>query len=107
MIRRPPRSTLFPYTTLFRSLLGRTPLTPTTPVATVNGRDILYTDWYQRVQRQLESEQQRAGRSLTQDEVRQIENGVLDQLVMDVLLEQEYRRRGITVTNYERSEERC
>src|SRR2546426_3450172 len=23
MIRRPPRSTLFPYTTLFRSLLGR------------------------------------------------------------------------------------
>src|SRR3712207_7971753 len=70
MIRRPPRSTLFPYTTLFRSLLGRTPLTATTPVATVNGRDILYTDWYQRVQRQLESEQQRGGRSLTQDEVR-------------------------------------
>src|SRR5256885_2987503 len=24
MIRRPPRSTLFPYTTLFRSLLGQT-----------------------------------------------------------------------------------
>src|SRR2546426_8380905 len=26
MIRRPPRSTLFPYTTLFRSLLGLRPL---------------------------------------------------------------------------------
>src|SRR3712207_7801348 len=26
MIRRPPRSTLFPYTTLFRSELGRRPL---------------------------------------------------------------------------------
>src|SRR2546422_4922477 len=26
MIRRPPRSTLFPYTTLFRSLLGRVAL---------------------------------------------------------------------------------
>src|SRR2546425_2860501 len=25
MIRRPPRSTLFPYTTLFRSLVGNTP----------------------------------------------------------------------------------
>src|SRR5260370_14981615 len=25
MIRRPPRSTLFPYTTLFRSLRGRAP----------------------------------------------------------------------------------
>jgi peptidyl-prolyl cis-trans isomerase D len=82
-------------------LLGRTPLTTTTPVATVNGRDILYTDWYQRVQRQLESEQQRAGRSLTQDEVRQIEDGILDQMVMERLLEQEYRRRGITVTDEE------
>src|SRR5918992_1141287 len=82
-------------------LLGRTPLTPTTPVATVNGRDILYADWYQRVQRQLESEQQRAGRPLTQDEVRQIEDGILDQMVMERLLEQEYRRRGITVTDDE------
>src|SRR2546429_9471747 len=27
MIRRPPRSTLFPYTTLFRSLKGAAPLT--------------------------------------------------------------------------------
>src|SRR3712207_8613255 len=26
MIRRPPRSTLFPYTTLFRSLLGEAPV---------------------------------------------------------------------------------
>src|SRR2546429_6145837 len=26
MIRRPPRSTLFPYTTLFRSLFGHVPL---------------------------------------------------------------------------------
>src|ERR671914_2591690 len=82
-------------------LLGRTPLTATTPVATVNGRDILYTDWYQRVQRQLEGEQQRAGRSLSQDEVRQIEDGILDQMVMERLLEQEYRRRGITVTDDE------
>src|SRR5690349_24117317 len=40
MIRRPPRSTLYPYTTLFRSLRGRSspsmptaasPTTPTTP----------------------------------------------------------------------------
>src|SRR3712207_7035507 len=28
MIRRPPRSTLFPYTTLFRSPEGKTELTP-------------------------------------------------------------------------------
>src|SRR2546421_8060697 len=29
MIRRPPRSTLFPYTTLFRSVSGESTLTPT------------------------------------------------------------------------------
>src|SRR5260370_32180091 len=28
MIRRPPRSTLFPYTTLFRSVVGADPLQP-------------------------------------------------------------------------------
>src|SRR5260370_23201161 len=49
MIRRPPRSTLFPYTTLFRSslllfLLGRTPGAPATveikPTATIAWREI-------------------------------------------------------------------
>src|SRR2546426_7158731 len=33
MIRRPPRSTLFPYTTLFRSDLRLSPSTPITPSA--------------------------------------------------------------------------
>src|SRR3712207_8084961 len=31
MIRRPPRSTLFPYTTLFRSRLGEPPVRPLEP----------------------------------------------------------------------------
>src|SRR5215217_8489730 len=34
MIRRPPRSTLFPYTTLFRSRTGRLDARPTTRTAT-------------------------------------------------------------------------
>src|SRR2546422_7043462 len=33
MIRRPPRSTLFPYTTLFRSLRSRCPVTRGGPAA--------------------------------------------------------------------------
>src|SRR3712207_7544168 len=33
MIRRPPRSTLFPYTTLFRSLAGRLEDRPVPPAA--------------------------------------------------------------------------
>src|SRR5919204_226401 len=85
-------------------LLGRTPLTPTTAVATVNGHDILYQDWQQRVQ-QATQQASRSGRSLTQDEVRQIENETLDEMIMQVLLQQEYRRRGITVSDEELREE--
>src|SRR5688572_736053 len=81
-------------------LIGRSSLTPTTPVAEVNGREILYTDWQQRVQ-QATQNQQRSGRSLTQDEVQQIEEQVLNEMIMQVLLEQEYRKRGISVTDEE------
>lgn len=84
-------------------LLGRAPLTPTTPVAKVNGREILYTDWQNRVRQAMEN-QQRSGRSLTQDEVRQIENETFDDMVMQVLLEQEYRRRAIGVSTEEMRE---
>src|SRR2546422_5809611 len=35
MIRRPPRSTLFPYTTLFRSARGERPIRPTRRPATL------------------------------------------------------------------------
>ena len=81
-------------------LLGTTPLTPTTPVAEVNGREILYSQWQARVQQAMQNQQQ-AGRALTQDEVRQIENETLDDMIMTVLLEQEYRSRGIGVTDEE------
>jgi peptidyl-prolyl cis-trans isomerase D len=81
-------------------LIGRASLTPTTPVAEVNGREILYTDWQQRVQ-QATQNQQRSGRSLTQDEVKQIEDEVMNEMVMQVLLEQEYRKRGIGVSDDE------
>ena len=81
-------------------LLGSAPLTPTTPVAEVNGREILYNDWQARVQQAMQSQQQ-AGRALTQDEVRQLENETLDEMIMAVLLEQEYRARGIGVSDEE------
>src|SRR3712207_9000466 len=52
MIRRPPRSTLFPYTTLFRSCVGTarrfgcvcsaiTPLTPTSAELVAGGGDVV------------------------------------------------------------------
>ena len=40
-------------------LLGSSPVTPTTAVAKVNGRDILYADWQRRSQQLLQQEQHR------------------------------------------------
>src|SRR2546429_9655716 len=50
MIRRPPRSTLFPYTTLFRSMLGwqrdRTGCEPPRTLTLVGGRALPEPDVY-------------------------------------------------------------
>jgi peptidyl-prolyl cis-trans isomerase D len=83
-------------------LLGRTAVTPTTAVASVNGTDILYTDWQRRAQQLVQQEQQaQSGRSLTQDEISRIDNQAFDEMVAEILLQQEYRRRGITVSDDE------
>jgi peptidyl-prolyl cis-trans isomerase D len=83
-------------------LLGRTTITPTTAVGVVNGREILYTDFQARVQQAIQQQQQQAqGRTLTQDDDRRIGNDVFEQMVMELLLEQEYQRRRIIVTDDE------
>lgn len=83
-------------------LLGRTTITPTTAVGVVNGREILYTDFQARVQQAIQQQQQQAqGRTLTQDDNRRIENDVFEQMAMEILLEQEYQRRRIIVTDDE------
>jgi peptidyl-prolyl cis-trans isomerase D len=87
-------------------LIGRAPITPTTPVAVVNGREILYTAFLERVNQQVNQEQQAlqqrgSSASLSQDDNRRIENDVYDQMVMEVLLAQEYERRRIIVTDDE------
>ena len=82
-------------------LLGRTPVTPTTPVAVVNGHEILYNEYVQRYQTEIQNQQQAGGRSLSEDDIRRIQNSTFNQMVMDVLLQQQYERRGIVVTNEE------
>jgi peptidyl-prolyl cis-trans isomerase D len=81
-------------------LIGGAAVTPTTPVAEVNGKDILYTAWQERVSQAMQS-QQRSGTTLSQDDTRQIENEVLETMIMEVLLQQEYQARGIGVSNEE------
>jgi peptidyl-prolyl cis-trans isomerase D len=82
-------------------LLNRGSVTPTTAVATVNGTDILYTDWLRRSQQLTQQEQQQSGRTLSQDEITRIENQAFDEMVTEILLQQEYRRRGITISDAE------
>ena len=55
-----------------------------------------------RVQNEVQAAQQRdPGRSLSQDDNRRIENSVFDQMVAEILLNDEYRKRGIVVTDDE------
>ncbi|HJP85904.1 MAG TPA: peptidyl-prolyl cis-trans isomerase [Gemmatimonadaceae bacterium] len=82
-------------------LLGRAPVTSTTPVATVNGEDILATTWYQATQNLEQEEIQRSNQSISLDERQRLMDQAFDQLVTDALLRQEYKRRGITVTDDE------
>ena len=83
-------------------LIGRTPVTTTTAVAVVDGHEIAYSEYTARVQQQVQSEQQQLqGRSLSQDDQRRIENSVFDQMVTDVLLNEQYRQRGIVVSDDE------
>ena len=82
-------------------LMGSAPVTTSTAVATVNRKDILYTDWQRRAQQLVQQTQQQSGRTLTQDEQRRLENQAYDDMVSDVVLQQEYERRGIRVTDEE------
>ena len=83
-------------------LMGRTPVTATTAVAVVNGHEIPYREFQLRVQQQIQAEQQRSGgRSLNQDDDRRIENQVYDEMITEELLDEQYRKRGIIVTDDE------
>jgi peptidyl-prolyl cis-trans isomerase D len=83
-------------------LIGNSPVTRNTAVAVVNGTEIPYTLYIQRVNSEIQNQQQQArGRTLSQDDTRRIEGSVFDQMVSDILLQNEYRKRGIVVTDDE------
>src|SRR5258707_14315777 len=69
MIRRPPRSTLFPYTTLFRSVLARRTgdrMDATEPESehTESGQSTITADEVERLRRELDDQRQRQLRLL-------------------------------------------
>lgn len=82
-------------------LFGRGPNTSSTIVASINGRDIPISLWIQAVQRREQEASEQAGHQLTLDEEAQLKQEVFDQLVTEILLEQEYARRGLGATDAE------
>lgn len=82
-------------------LAGRSPVTTTTAIATVNGEDILLTSWQNAVNALEQQQQQQLGRGITLDERKTLEDRAFDELVTDLLLQQEFKRRGISVTDDE------
>lgn len=82
-------------------LLGRSAVTTSTVVATVNGEDIPYMVWANTAQNLAQQQEQQQGRGLSLDERAEIDERAYNQLVNDILLRQEYEKRGIRVTDEE------
>ena len=82
-------------------LLGRDQVTTSSVVAEVNGTDIPYLTWVNLSNALAQQREQQMGRGLNGDERRAIEDQAFEQLVTDALLQQEYRKRGIRVSDEE------
>jgi parvulin-like peptidyl-prolyl isomerase len=71
-------------------------------VLKVNGQEVQITDFQQRRQAAFEQYRQQYGAArLSREEEQQIEDQVVNQRIQDILLEQEYRRLGIRVSDAE------
>jgi len=81
--------------------IGPSQITPGTAVAEVNGVEVPYLAWANLSNQLAQQEERTTGRGLTLDERRRLEDQAFEQLVSNILLEQEYERRGIAVTNQE------
>jgi len=82
-------------------LMGRSVITTSTVVASVNGRDILYLDWQNATTQMVQQQEAQQGRGLTLDERQAVEEQVFNEMVSNVLLEQEYQKRGVRVSDQE------
>lgn len=82
-------------------LIGMSGVSATTAVGEVNGKDIPYLAWENLTRQLVQQQEQQTGRPVTADERLQAEQAAFDQLVQEILLQQEYDRRGIRVTDAE------
>src|ERR671934_1805461 len=77
------------------------PVTRGTTVGSVNGQEITYDTWIRASQTRIKEEQAQSSKPLTLDDERRLENATFSEMVNEILLAQEYKRRGITVSDKE------
>ncbi|MBC7842707.1 MAG: peptidyl-prolyl cis-trans isomerase [Gemmatimonadaceae bacterium] len=72
-----------------------------TTVVKVDGQDVPYGNYQRALEAAVQSEEQQRGHSLTLDERAEVEKKTYDEIVTEILLEHEYKKRGISVTQEE------
>ncbi len=82
-------------------LSGRSVITTTTAVGKVNGTEISYVLWQNTAAQLAQQQEQQQGRALTLDERAEIDTRAFNDLVSDLLLKQEFAKRGIRVSDDE------
>lgn len=70
-------------------------------VLKVNGEAVHLPQYQAAVQAASEQYRRQAGANLTREDEQQVQNQVVDQLIQEILLREEYRRLGISVTDQE------
>ncbi|HEX6535066.1 MAG TPA: peptidylprolyl isomerase [Gemmatimonadaceae bacterium] len=82
-------------------LTGRQSLTRGSTVGSVNGTDITYDTWLRAREARIKDAQAQSPSPLTLDDEQRVEDATFDELVNRILLDQEYEKRGITVSDQE------
>lgn len=82
-------------------LTSRGSVTRGTVVAKVNGTTITYDQWMRAREARIQAAQQQNPGQLSLDDEQRIEDATFNSMVNDILLQQELKRRGITITNQE------
>ena len=82
-------------------LSGRAAVTTSTAVGKVNGAEISYIAWQNATATLVQQQEQQSGRGMTLDERAQLETQAFNDMVNNLLLQQEYEKRGIHVTDQE------
>lgn len=79
----------------------RGPVTQGTTIASVNGTKITYQDWLQVRDQAVQRAQQQSSGQLSLDDQQRVEDDAFNDMVNNILLQQEYKKRDITISDQE------